>query len=184
MADRLVDYGGMAQRFQEIGSAEYAQEVYTQNAVTAAVAKQSMFLAGSGRLTLAAAGNIRGTFTNPSGSGKTCYIVRLAGMSTATGYLGLRIAPTTGLPATAARPTLNAVVGSATAPVGQLKVDTDLTTALGGGTDTGIVIGAPANTRLQLDLPPIVIPAGAVLGLGATYAGAADMTLSIYWFED
>lgn len=171
-------------RRQEVTPGEFAPEVYSVDAVCAAVAQHRMFLAGSGRLTLAAAGNVRGTFTNPAGSGRTCFIARIAGMSTATGYLSLRRNPSTGLPVSAARPTLNAVLGSATNPVGMLKVDTDLVTALGGGTDTGIVLGAPANQRLSIELPPLVVLPGASLGLGVSFAGAADMTISVYWFEE
>lgn len=148
------------------------------------VAQGRFFLAGSGRVTLAAAGNLRGLITNPTGSGRTVSVVRFAGFATATGYAQLFLNPTTGLPATAARPIANAVMGGGLAPVASLTVDTNLTTALSGGTDLGLVIGIPGNSRTSIDFPPVVLSPGVSLGLNVPFAGAADSTLSIYWWED
>lgn len=152
------------------------------NIFSEAVNMQRFFLAGSGKLTLAAAGNVRGTISNPAGSGRNILVARLAGLGTGTAWARLRVNPTTGLPATAARPTINAIIGGA-APVGILKVDTDLVTPLGGGTDTGIDIGMPASARVSLDMPPMILSPGVSLGINIPFTGAADAALSVYWAE-
>lgn len=183
MADKTVEWGDVNRRFQEIKPGEYAEEVYTVSAVTAAVAQQRFFLAGSGRLSLSVAGNVRATITNPAGSGRNMMLARLVSFGTGTAWATILINPTTGLPATAARPHLNAIVGAA-GGAGVMKVDTDTTVALGGGTDTGIVLGSGANNRNPVDLPPIILTPGLTMGINIPFAGAADATLSLYWFEE
>lgn len=142
------------------------------------------FIASSGRMTLAAAGNLRAIIQNPAGSGKTVNVARMAAFATATGYATIYLNPTIGVPTVAPRPYLNAVAGGGLPALATLRVDTDLTVPLSGGTNTGLVIGVPANARSTLDLPPIVLAAGVSMGLSIPFAGAADATLSIYWWED
>lgn len=183
MADKTVKWGEVSRRFQEIKPGEFAEEVYTVSAVTAAVAQQRFFLAGSGRLSLSVAGNVRATIANPADSGRNMFLARLVSFGTGTAWATLLVNPTTGLPVTPARPHLNAIAG-APGGVGVLKVDTDAATPLGGGVDTGIVLGSGANTRNPVDLPPIILAPGVTLGINVPFAGAADIALSLYWLEE
>lgn len=162
---------------------DYALATRDAGAVSARVAAGQFNLASSGRVTLAAAGNLRAVMQNPAGSGKTLSVVRLAAFTTATGYGSLYVNPTVGVPVTAARPAMNAVIGGGVPAVATLRVDTNLTVALGGGTDTGIVVGLPAGARTSLDFPPLIITPGVTLGINVPFTGAADATLSVYWFE-
>lgn len=186
MADRIkrseVSSDEPARRLQEIVPGEYADEFYVVNAQTAAVAQQRLFLGGSGKLTLTVAGNIRGLFANPTGSGRKVHLVRLAALTTVTAFLDLRRNPTTGLP-TASRAPFNAVLGG---PTGQatLVADTDTTTALGGGTLLSTTLGLPANSRTSIDLPPLVLAPGQSLGLNINLASGADAVFSLYWIEE
>jgi hypothetical protein len=61
--------GSWLHRQQEVAPGEFAPEVYTVTAVTAAVAQQKFFIVGSGALVLTAAGNCRATVANPADSG-------------------------------------------------------------------------------------------------------------------
>lgn len=176
--------GGLSRRDQEIKIGEYAPEVYTVTAVTAAVAQQRFFLAGTGPLILALAGNARVTFANPAASGRNVHVGRLAAFSNAAGEASLFINPNTGLPATAARPQLNAIVGAA-GGVAVLKADTSTTTPLSGGTDTGMILAFPANTRLSVDMPPLVLTPGVTVGINIPIAAASSRSImAIYWLEE
>lgn len=156
---------------------------YTGSTLAQKVGQGRFHIAGSGRLSLGVAGNMRLLITNPAASAKTANIIRIALFTTVTCYATIHVNPTTGLPASAVRPSMNGIVGGGTAPAVQLSADT-ADTALAGGTDTGIVIGLPANSRSSIDLPPLVLPAGVSLGLNAPFTGAGDMTISLYWWED
>lgn len=147
------------------------------------VALGRFFLSSTGRVTLTAAGNFRAVIQNPAGSAKNLSIARLSVFATATGYAGILLNPTVGVPVTAARPMSNAVLGGGLAPAAVLRADTDLTVALSGGTDTGLVVGVPGGSRTTIDLPPLVLSAGQTMGLNVPFAGAADVTMSIYWWE-
>lgn len=141
-------------------------------------------IAGTGRLNLTVAGNIRITISNPVGSGKTVSILRIACLATATGWASLILNPTTGLPVSATRPILNAIAGGGIPPVAQVKVDTDVTTPLGGGTDTGVVLGIPTTERVEINTPPLVLGQGVTLGINVPFGGASEMSGSVYWVED
>lgn len=141
-------------------------------------------LSGSGRLSLSVAGNVRGTLTNPAGSGKTILIPRVSVFGTATSWPALYLNPTTGLPGSAVRPITNGILGAAYPSVGEVRVDTSATTSLAGGYDTGIVIAGGGGTRNVLDWSdPLVLPEGVVLGMNVPFAGAADASFNIYWLE-
>lgn len=185
MADRVdATVAAGTRRWQEIASGEYAPESYSVNAVTAAVAKQKFFVAGTGALVLTAAGDARCTVSNPTGSGVNVFLARLSLFSNAAGEASLLINPTTGLPATAARPQLNAVIGAA-AGVAVVKADTDAVTALGGGTDTGVVLAFPAATRISVDLPPFILSPGVTLGINIPVSAASSRTfMSIYYWQE
>lgn len=148
------------------------------------VGEGKFFLAGSGKRTLSLAGNFRATLENPAGSGKTLYVVRLSAFATATGWARLFVNPTTGLPTAAPRYELNAVLGHPNPAVAVLRADTDTTVALGGGTDTEIDLAVPANERVEVDMPPLVVAAGNVVGINVPFAGAADSTMNVYWYEE
>lgn len=140
-------------------------------------------LSSTGRTTLTVAGNFRILFTNPTGSGRTARIHRLAGMATAAGWAALFLNPTAGLPTTAPRPVTNAVLGGGTPAVLTLRSDISATAPLGGGTDTGLVVGIPPNARHAYDLPPLFLAPGQSLGINVPFAGSADAVMSAYWTE-
>lgn len=140
------------------------------------------FSASTSRLTLAAAGNFRATIQNPTGSGKNVFVYKLTGFATAIAWARLRVNPTTGLPATL-RTNVNDFVGHPNTGVAVMRADTDLATALGGGSDSGIDIGIPNGTRWMIETLK-VIPPGITLGINAPVAGASDAVITAYWFEE
>lgn len=171
------------ERWQEVAPGEFAPQVYATSAITAAVALRRFFIAGTGALVLAAAGNDRATLTNPTGSGVNVFVARMSIFSNVAGEAALLVNPTAGLPA-GSRPQLNAVVGAAGGKA-VVAADSDATVALSGGTDTGVLIPFPANTRTQIDLPPLILAPGVTLGLNVPIAAASSRTtMSIYWFEE
>lgn len=186
MPDQIVPGRGGLQRFIETRSGEYAPEVYPQSAAGLAVATQRFYLAGSGKMTLGGAGTFKGVVQNPSGSGRMVYVWQITGYATLAGWARLWINPTAGVPTAAARPVTNAVIGASTGPVTTVRVegDTSLTPVnLGGGSDTGIELGIPANTRFAIAAPPFILSPGVTLGINVPFAGAADVSLTAYWSE-
>lgn len=142
------------------------------------------FIVGSGRLTLSVAGNVRAILRNPAASGRNVIVAGLSVFGTGVSWASIYLNPTAGVPATANRVGLNAIAGGGDTRVGELRVDTDTTVALGGGLDTGIVLGSGGGDRTSLELPfPIVIAQGVTLGINVPFAGAADATLSAYLVE-
>ncbi len=142
------------------------------------------YLAGSGQLSLAVAGNVRAMVANPADSGVVAYLVRMTTFGTGRSWTTLYRNPTIGLPTTAVRPVLNAVMGPPVpAAKLELRVDTNATEALSGGIATGIVLGAGAERRNSVDLPPFVVYPGEVVGVNVPFAGAADATMNLYWYE-
>jgi hypothetical protein len=139
---------------------------------------------GTGRVELSVAGNLRVLLANPTGSGVIATIVGLAGLSTVTGWPEVIIDPTAGLPATAVRPVLRLnPVGGTTASL-QLTADTSATTALGGGTNTGVVLGTPANQRFVISPLGLIIPPGSTRGINTAFTGAATVALAVYVVEE
>ncbi len=152
------------------------------------VGEKRFFFAGSGKWSLAAAGDLKASIQNPSNSGRNVFIDRIAALATGTAWAGFFINPTAGVPTTTPRRANNAVIG---APNGlaviriESRLSTDIgTSPLGGGTDTGLTLGIPANQRVSLELPPLVLAPGVVLGLNIPFAGAADASMSLYWWEE
>lgn len=185
MADKLEDEGpAHARRLQEIRAGEVAEEVYTVNAITAAVAQQRFLLAGTGALALAAAGNARAVVANPAGSGRNVYLARLTVFSNAAGEATLHINPTAGVPTGTARTHLNAIVGAA-AGVAEIRADTSTLTPLSGGVDTGVILAFGASDRVSVDLPPLVLTPGVTLGINIPISAASSRTVAaVYWFEE
>lgn len=142
------------------------------------------FTSGTGQLTLTAAGNLRGTLTNPAGSGKSLYLYKLSVFSSsATGFARMRINPTSGLP-TMLRPSNNNFIGHPTKAVGELRADTDLTTPLAGGADSGIEFAFASGETRETELPPFIVSPGLTLGLAVPFAGASTVIANVYWWEE
>lgn len=143
-----------------------------------------MFFGGTGELTLTVAGNVRVVLSNPATSGLTCYVVRFDALSTAVGFAELLVNPTAGVP-TAARPINPANLGSGRAAKAQLFSDTNSTTALSGGVDSGVSIGIGSNSLQRYDLmdTPLIVPPGAMLGVALPFSGTATATFNLWWFE-
>lgn len=141
------------------------------------------YIVGSGRMSLAVAGNVRATITNPVNSGRNVLISKIVSFGTARSWADVRLNPTTGLPVSAPRPVVNAIFGQP-GGVAQLRVDTDATTPLGGGTDTGLVIATGPEDRTPVELKPyLLIAPGVVAGINVPFAGAADAVLTAYFAE-
>jgi hypothetical protein len=138
------------------------------------------FLAGSGRLVLSVAGNVRALITNPADSGKRVFVAELGLFATATGWAEVRRNPTSGLPAGSRSPLNLADPNSDEPPVAVVAVDTDATTPLGGGTATSVTVGIPPNERLELKVGFELAP-GQSLGFNVPFAGAADAAMSVRW---
>lgn len=148
-----------------------------------AAEQAKVYFAGSGRLSLSVAGNIRGTLTNPAGATTNVHVLRMSGLGTSVSWANLLLNPTAGLPASAARRVNNNILSMA-GDASVLKVDTDTTTALSGGTDLGTTLGVPGGRRFQIDFNiPIVLGPGASLGVAIPFTGAADAAFSLYWYR-
>lgn len=160
-----------------------AVRVIIRSQVQRAAEQAKVYFAGSGPLSLSVAGNIRATITNPGTETTNIHLIRISGLATAAAWGRIRVNPITGLPVSAGRPVNNNILGQA-ADGTVLKVDTDPTVALAGGTDTGVILGIPSATRYSVDLPvPIVIAPGVALGLAIPFTGAADATITMYWYR-
>lgn len=142
-----------------------------------------VFGAGSGKLTLSAAGHVRSLLENPAGSGKLLNVFSLVAFTTGNAFGQLMVNPSTGLP-TVAKTINNQRMLHPRVSVATLKVDTDLTVPLAGGTDTGQILGIGANSRQDVRLPPMVVPPGISVGINVPFAGAAEASLNVYWWEE
>lgn len=168
-------------RLRDQGDGTVAEVVSTAPGPNQAV-DGIMFLAGSGDLALAVAGNLSLTLQNPTGSGKSLYVTRLDVFATATGFAELLVNPTAGLP-TVQRRVNNVNFGSSTVSVAVVMADTSTTTAMSGGIDSGVSVGAGVNALATYELPPMVIPPGVTLGLALPFTGAASASVNLYWYE-
>lgn len=144
------------------------------------VANQRAFMAGSGRLSLAVAGNVRATLRNTS-SDRKLHLFQVTSFGTSAWWASLYINPSLGLPESAGRPHLNFIAGGPSG-LGEIKVDTSATTVLAGGLSTGIVIAGQSNTREEIKYPMVLMP-GVTLGINIPFAGAADTSVTVAWGE-
>lgn len=166
------------------GSVDVGGTVMVTNSVANAAPIGRAFLVGSGRLTLSVSGNVRGIIQNPAGSGVNTVLAGLAIFGTSTSWASLYLNPTAGIPVTANRVGMNAAAGGGHPRQTILRVDTNATTALSGGLDTGIVIGTGAGSRESLDMPfSLILAPGVTLGINVPFAGAADATMTAYLTE-
>jgi hypothetical protein len=175
---------GAKHRRRDIGGGVLVEEVVALPGHASRAATGQFYMAGTGKLDLTVAGNVRAVIENPAGSGRTVHVVRMAGLATGVGWADLFVNPTAGVPTTVARPVTNAIVGGGQPSVAVVRADTSAVTALGGGTATGVTLGVPSGARFSLDLPPLVLAPGAVLGVNDAFAGSASLALSVYWYED
>lgn len=141
------------------------------------------FFASSGNQTLAVAGNLRATFSNPSGNSRSCYIFKIQAWASSSVMAHLYVNPTTGLPATTK--TVNKInLGSSASTTVTVSADTSTTTALAGGTDSGLDIPVTTGSVQPMELDPFVIPPGITVGFNIPFTGAGNGVLTIYWYEE
>lgn len=170
-------------RMQEVAPGEYAEEVYVRDMWSAAAGLGRAYITSTGKVALSVAGNLRVLISNPS-TDTVVTLAGLAGLATAAAWATIYRNPTTGLPATAARPSLRVNPMRGQAPITIVRVDTDATVAMSGGENTGELIGLPGGTRYHVPVLGAVIPPGETLGVNVPFAGAADVSCSLYIVEE
>lgn len=154
-------------------------------AAAAAASLGRVKIYSTGTLTTAAASNVRMTLENPTGSGHKLTLLGLELGSTVTGFCDIRVNPTTGLPASAARPALNALVGAGSAPVAVVKADESAVTGLGGGTATGVRLHVGANQPRDVNLvTPLILTAGVTLGISLNLSAAFTFAARFTFLEE
>ena len=166
-----------------MGSNLYTPEVIALPSTSQYVGQGRFFLSGSGKLTTSGGLlNARGVLVNPVGSGRTVYEARVVAFSTSTGFADIKITPTN-LPTTPARGVLNAI--TSIQPAGNVaNFYADVSSVpFTGGYDPGFDLAIPANQRITVDLPPLVAPPGAGLGVTLKLSNNADVEFSVYWWE-
>lgn len=184
MPDQVTSDGSRySRRHQEVAPGELAPEVYVRDVWSAAVANGRAYLTSTGKVALSVAGNLRLLIANPSAD-TVVTLAGLAGLATAAAWATIYRNPTTGLPVTAARPSLRLNPLRGQAPVTTVRVDTDATIALSGGENTGELIGLPGGTRYHVPVLGAIIPPGGSLGVNIPFAGAADVSASLYIVEE
>jgi hypothetical protein len=184
MADRVIKGSDTeARRLQEVAPGEYAPEVYVRDAWTAGVGLGRAYVTSTGKVALSVAGNLRVLISNPTAD-TLVTLAGLAGLATAAAWATVYRNPTAGLPVTAARPSLRVNPLRGQAPVTTVQVDVDATVAMSGGENTGELIGLPGGTRYQIPVLGAVIPPGQSLGVNVPFAGAADVSCSLYIVEE
>jgi hypothetical protein len=179
----MTDYVASGKRHQQTAPGEHTEQVYVLDAMSAAIGNGRGYIVGSGRVTLSVAGNVRGVVQNPAGSGRNVTVVGFSAFATAVGYAQLYENPTVGVPATASRTGMGLRPAS-DARVSTVRVDTNATTALSGGTDTGIVIGLPAGARTEIARIGKILAPGETLGISIPFTGSADLAFALYIAEE
>lgn len=167
------------------------QPLYIAHNTIGAVDESRYRVASTGKVVLSVAGNVRILLTNDGAvAQKNIQLVKLSSYASAPGWAELFINPTVGLPAVGTRrPKFDPrVLAGATAPVVpsagdpiSLQVDTDATTALSGGVNTGITTGIPGSRRMDVDLPPVTLAPAQSLGFNIPFTGSTDVVLNFYW---
>lgn len=154
----------------------------TTSALERAARTQKSFIAGSTKTTIGLTGYFKATLENPAGSGVRVYIDRFAIFATVGNVYGhLYVNPTAGLPTTVKKSN-NVSLGAAD---GTLVVKTDTSsTALSGGTDTGLDIGIAMAVHTEYLLPPFSIAPGTVLGLNVPFLAVCAATMNVTWWEE
>lgn len=153
-------------------------------------AAQSVFIGGSGELSLTAAGNFRFTIANPAASTKGIRIIRFDAFSSVAVFANLLVSTPLAAftnPPTVTKLSNNTVFGSPVVANGVISADTNLTTALGGGFNTGIAFGVAANilTSYSMDgIENLFLAPGFAFGVNIPATVAANASLNVIWAEE
>lgn len=185
MADFMRPFTGVGkQKLQETAPGVFAEEAFAHNSWSAAIGNGHAYLIGSGRISLSVAGNVRALISNPAGNTRGVVLLAVSSFGSGTSWATLYENPTVGLPAAAVRPRwrLNPTAGDAGTV--EVSVDVDTTVALSGGTDTGIVLGLPGNSRSEIGPVGKLILPGQSIGVAVPFAGAADVAFNLYITEE
>lgn len=162
-----------------------AEPTYTSPSVSGKTGEGKFFIADSGILTTTVTNNwINLTFTNPTGSGKTAYIVAITVESDQAAIWGkFYRGPTTNTPTTTST-AYNGINLLSTGPYAatcQVKGD-----ALPNEMDnaTTLVSRVTSNVSVKVELMPLIVTAGTTVGFGANLGGAGNGSVAVYWFEE
>lgn len=163
-------------------------ERFVTNRAALALSDRRAYVASTGKVSLAVAGNFRTTLENPTASGKKLVITSLAVFDTASSaaWADIRLGPTTGLPTANTVTPRNAVMtnsGAFADSIAVVKWDTDTTTPLGGGV-LFQQVGIPSNSRTVFGQGYFVVTAGTLVGINAAFAGASDVNFTVYYYEE
>lgn len=138
------------------------------------------------RITLAGAGNFRGVFKNPSNSGlvMVLYGAWIVNPLSASTFGRQTKNPTTGLPAVGnvLKPNLHFRTGGVEQSILEVGIDTDPTVPIGGGTAIRDVPIPPGRSFIA-DAPTVMFP-GSSIGFNIFFAGAADSTIEVPFYEE
>lgn len=185
MPDFMRPFTGVGkQKLQETAPGVFAEEAYAHNAWTAAVGNGHAYIVGTGRISLSVAGNVRATIANPAGNTRAVTLLAISSFGTGTSWGTIYENPTTGLPATAVRPRWRMNPTAGDGGTAEVRVDTDATIALSGGTEVGVVLGLPSGARSEIGPVGKLILPGQVLGVAVPFAGAADVSVNLYLVEE
>jgi hypothetical protein len=183
MADRVIKSSdNESRRLQETAPGEFAPEVYVHDAWTVAKGNGRAYIVSTGRVALSVAGNMRILIENPLSAPLT--VLGMAGMATAAAWATVYRNPTSGLPTAPPRPHLRVNPTAGEGMSALVRVDVDATVALAGGENTGELIGLPGGTRYQIPVFGVVVPATQTLGVNVPFAGAADVSCTLYLVEE
>ena len=138
------------------------------------------FVATTGPMTLALAGNMRALFTNPAGSNVTVLINRIATVNTtvATVFANMYLNPTNGLPIAVGYAS-NVILGGP-ASKAYFTNDTSVATPLSGGTLIMPFVVPPGRTEFDTSF---VVNPGSSVGFNSAFAGAAIGEIVFYYTE-
>lgn len=141
------------------------------------------YIASTNKINLAAAGNVRITFENPAGSGKTVYIYSFISATdiAALVFAELRQTPNSGLPSASGN-IINQDRGSAATSIAVVKGDSDVLTPLGGGTKL-TDLEVPSG-RSVFNEQLLVIPQGGLLGIQVPFGVAANSLFRVLYWEE
>lgn len=182
MPDRM----NFDRRLQEVAPGEYAEEVYTRDMWSAAIANGRAFLATSRRITTDVTNtHINATIKNTSADQLVTVMMAVANIAPDAMVLGtVQLNPTTGLPTTTAAPfNLKSLAGGGDAAAFTFAVD-PMNGAMTGGTATDLRLTThKGRNELQIGLP---LAPGATLGVGIPLGlvAAGDGSFAVYVVQE
>lgn len=177
VADKIASHVIAVDPSGNVGGSLYSPTIITTQANALGVAGLS-YIHSSGNLPLSLAGNIRFLFQNPAGSGVMSNITAMAAFSSLANAIlpMMYLNPTAGVPTTKGFAT-NVFLGGAQ-PKCQVFADSNLTTALSGGTQLlpfQIPQGRTVYSQLSMYLSP-----GQSLGVAIPVLAAGTVEVSVY----